>query len=104
MEILPERTHGIHRFKSHSIFTDTQRAAHGAHVVNESLRSRNKNGARIALGKERFDLLDRRDSFVDLDAALRLVLGEHCYNGLGNLDRYNGSTTPNLSYEKNIHA
>ena len=26
------------------------------------------------------------------------------YNGLGNLDRYNGLTTPTLSYEKSIHA
>jgi hypothetical protein len=26
------------------------------------------------------------------------------YNGLGNLDRYNGLTTPTLSYEKTIYA
>jgi hypothetical protein len=26
------------------------------------------------------------------------------YNGLGNLDRYNGLTTPTLSYEKTIYS
>jgi hypothetical protein len=29
---------------------------------------------------------------------------DQLYNGLGNLDRYNGLTTPTLSYEKTIYS
>jgi hypothetical protein len=32
------------------------------------------------------------------------ALPDDAYNGLGNLDRYNGLTTPTLSYEKTIYT